>query len=130
MTKQHRGGPAEELFNPQKGSFNVIFRMKFLDGNSAIIRFPIPGLFIFAEEKVQREVSMIQFIGWHTSIHIPHILHYSMMDQSPAGLGPFIIIEYIENDSDLVNALNTPSLQDDERCIKILISPRTDFARL
>lgn len=114
---QHRGGPAEELFNPQKGSFNLMFRMKFLDGGSAIIRFPIPGVSMFPEEKVQREVSVMRFIERHTSIRVPHILHYGTAEQSPAGLGPFIVMEYIENDSDLVDALNTPGLQDDDRCI-------------
>lgn len=50
-----------------------------------------------------------------------------MTDQSPAGLGPFIVMEYIENDSDLVDALNTPGLQDDERCI---LDPNIDEDRL
>ncbi|OKL55836.1 hypothetical protein UA08_08924 [Talaromyces atroroseus] len=114
---QHRGGSPEELFNPQKGSFNLMFRMKFVDGGSAIVRFPIPGVSMFAEEKVQREVSVMKFIERHTSIRIPHVLHHGMADDSPAKLGPFIVMEYIENDSDLVDALNTPGLQDDERCI-------------
>ncbi|CRG85858.1 hypothetical protein PISL3812_02864 [Talaromyces islandicus] len=59
---QHRGGPLEELFNPRKGAFNLIFRMKFLDGGSAVLRFPIPGVSMFPEEKVQREVSVMRFI--------------------------------------------------------------------
>lgn len=48
---RHRGGPAEELFNPQKGSFNTMFRMKFLDGGSAAIRFPIPGVCMFLKRR-------------------------------------------------------------------------------
>lgn len=48
---KHRGGPAEELFNPQKGSFNLMFRMKFMDGGSVIIRFPIPGVSVFPESQ-------------------------------------------------------------------------------
>lgn len=124
---KHRGGPAEELFNPQKGSFNLMFRMKFMDGGSVIIRFPIPGVSVFPEEKVKREVSVMRFIERHTSIRVPHVLHYGMTDQSPAGLGPFIVMEYIENDSDLVDALNTPGLQDDERCI---LDPNIDEDRL
>lgn len=114
---KHRGGPAEVLFSQLKGSFNLMFRMKFMDGGSAIIRFPIPGVSMFPEEKVKREVSVIRFIERHTSVRVPHVLHYGMTDQSPAGLGPFIVMEYIENDSDLVDALNTPGLRDDERCI-------------
>ncbi|EED22175.1 conserved hypothetical protein [Talaromyces stipitatus ATCC 10500] len=102
---KHGKGPAEEPFNPQKGSFNSMFRKKFLDAGSAIIRFPIPGVSMFPEGKVKRERSLvIRFIERHTSVHVPHVLHYGMMDQTPAGLGPFIIME---NYSDLVDALNT-----------------------
>lgn len=125
--KKHRGGPAEELFSPQKGSFNLMFRMKFVDGGSAIVRFPIPGVSMFPDEKVKREVSVMRFIERHTSIRVPHVLHYGMADQSPAGLGPFIVMEYIENDSDLVDALNTPGLHDDDRCI---LDPNIDEGRL
>lgn len=52
-----------------------MFRMKFIDGGSAIIRFPIPGVSMFLEEKVKREVSVIRFIERHTSIRVPHDLH-------------------------------------------------------
>jgi hypothetical protein len=118
LIAKHRGGPAEEPFHPQKGAFNLLFRMKFLDGGSAIIRFPIPGVSVFPEEKLKREVSVMRFIERHTSIHVPHVLHYGMTAESPAGLGsPFIIMEYIENDADLVDALNTPGLKDEDRPI-------------
>ena len=81
MIIKHRGGPADELFAPQKGSFNVILRMKFLDGGSAIIRFPAPGYSMFPEEKVEMEVSIMRFIEQHTSIHIPHVLYYGMTEE-------------------------------------------------
>jgi hypothetical protein len=35
---------------------NVCFRMKFEDGDSALIRFPKHGAPTFAEEKVRNEV--------------------------------------------------------------------------
>ncbi|EED14817.1 conserved hypothetical protein [Talaromyces stipitatus ATCC 10500] len=114
---RHRGSPAEELFNPQKVSFNIMSRMKFLDGGSAMIRFPIPAVSMFPEEKAQQEMSVMRFIERHTSICVPYVLYYGMADRSPVGPGPFIIMEFIENDSDLVDALNTPGLQVDERCI-------------
>lgn len=54
---RHRGGPAEELFNPQKVSFNIMFRMKFLDGGSAILRFPIlGGFYVSGGEGAKRSV--------------------------------------------------------------------------
>lgn len=48
---EHRDGLGDELVYPRKGSFNLSFQMKFRDGGSAVIRFPIPGFSIFPEEK-------------------------------------------------------------------------------
>ena len=104
-----------------------MFRMKFTDSGSAIIRFLIPGVSSFPEEKVKREVSVTRFLDRRTSICVPHVLHYSTIDQSLAGLGPFIVMEYIDNDADLVAVLNTPGLQDDERCV---LDPDIDEDRL
>lgn len=114
---KHRGGLADELFPPQQGAFNVVQRMRFLDDGSAIIRFPAPGYSVFPEEKVEREVAVMRFVEQHTGIRVPHVLHYGKAEDSPAGLGPFIIMEYIESDSDLVDALNTPGRSDDDRPI-------------
>jgi hypothetical protein len=117
LIQHHREGIADRLFPPRKGSFNMVIRLRFLDGASTIIRLPIPGYSIFPEEKVQREVSVMRFLERHTDIRVPHILHYGMAEHSPAQLGPFIIIEYIDNDADLVDALNTPGIPIEERPI-------------
>ncbi|OJJ72679.1 hypothetical protein ASPBRDRAFT_42406 [Aspergillus brasiliensis CBS 101740] len=112
---KHRGGVPEELFAPQRGSFNAWLRMLFQDGGSAIIRFPCPGASMFPEEKIQREVAVMKFLGYFTSIRIPHILHYGMTEESPNGLGPFIIMEYVANEGDFIDALNVPGRSRDER---------------
>lgn len=70
---------------------------------------------MFPEEKIQREVSVMRFLEFHTSIPVPHILRYGMAEESPDELGPFIIMEYIDHKYDLVDALNTPGIPDDER---------------
>ncbi|KAJ5096408.1 hypothetical protein NUU61_005764 [Penicillium alfredii] len=57
----------------------------------------------------------MRFIERHTGIRVPHALHDGMTEKSPVGLGPFIVMEYIENDSDLVDALNIPGRSDDDR---------------
>ncbi|KAJ5757623.1 uncharacterized protein N7511_006317 [Penicillium nucicola] len=117
LIQQHREGIAHQLFPPQKGAFNMVIRLRFVDGASTVIRLPIPGYSVFPEEKVQREVSVMRFLERHTDIRVPHILHYGMTDQSPGQLGPFIIMEYIENNADLVDALNTPGLLLEDRPI-------------
>ncbi|OQD86719.1 hypothetical protein PENANT_c007G09858 [Penicillium antarcticum] len=117
LIQRHRTGIADRLFPPQKGSFNMVIRLRFLNGASTIIRLPIPGYSVFPEEKVQREVSFMRFLEHHTDIRVPHILHYGMTDQSPGQLGPFIIMEYIENNADLVDALNKSGLLIEDRPI-------------
>ncbi|KAF4210543.1 hypothetical protein CNMCM8980_004023 [Aspergillus fumigatiaffinis] len=122
-----RGGVPDTLLTPGRGAFNVWVRLKFTDGGSAVMRIPCYGRSMFPEEKVQREVSVMRFLERHTSIQVPHILHYRMTKESPDVLGPFIIMEYIEHEYDLVDALNTPAIPDDERPI---LDPQISEERL
>lgn len=110
-----RGGVPETLLTPGRGAFNVWVRLRFVDGGSAIMRVPCYGKSMFPEEKTQREVSVARFLERHTTIPVPHILHYGMTKESPDELGPFIIMEYVEHEYDLVDALNTPGIPVHER---------------
>lgn len=127
LIKTHRQGIADHLFTPQKGSFNMIIRLRFIDGASAIIRFPIPGYSIFPDEKLHHEVSVMHFLERHTGVRIPHIFHHGSSAESPLGLGPFIIMQYIDHNADLVDALNTSGIPDEERPV---LDPNIDDDRL
>lgn len=70
---------------------------------------------------------MTRFLKRYTTIPVPHILHYGMTKESPDELRPFIIIEYIEHQYDLVDALNTPGIPDDKRPI---LDPQISEERL
>ncbi|OOF91465.1 hypothetical protein ASPCADRAFT_177528 [Aspergillus carbonarius ITEM 5010] len=59
----------------------------------------------------------MRFIEQNTSIRVPHVLYHGRVEESPAGLGPFIIMEYLENNADIVDALNIPGRSDDDRPI-------------
>lgn len=117
LIAKHHGGVGEEIFPPTRGGFNIHLKMKFRNGGHAIIRFPDPGRIKFPEEKICKEVAIIRLVQEQTDIPVPFILHYGMTDESPFGLGPFIIMEYIEHAYDLVEALNTPGLAMEERPI-------------
>jgi hypothetical protein len=108
---KHRRGVPVELCDPKAGAFNVSFRMKFEDGGSAIIRFPKPGATMFPEEKVRNEVDIIRYIRQHTTIPVPFVLHWGIKEENPLGLGPFIIMEYIDHVMDLSDVLNTLDLR-------------------
>lgn len=107
---KHRKGIPTEMCDPAAGAFNVHFRMKFKDGGSDIIRFPKPGCSMFPEEKVRNEVATIRYIQDNTSIPVPFILHWGTREESPLGLGPFIIMEYINHETDVGKVLNMPEL--------------------
>ncbi|OJI82086.1 hypothetical protein ASPTUDRAFT_57823 [Aspergillus tubingensis CBS 134.48] len=82
---------------------------------------------MFPEEKVQREVAVMQFLEYFTSLPIPHILHHGMTEESPKGLGPFIIMEHISNEGDFIDALNVPGRSRDERP---MLNPNVSEERL
>lgn len=116
LVRKHRGGIAEELWDPVCGAFNVCLRLIFQDGGSAIIRFPTPGRVMFVEEKIQTEVAAMRFIAANTNIPLPFVLHVGgIVDESPCGLGPFFIMEYVEHHHGLDDALKVPGQSEDER---------------
>ncbi|OAQ68096.2 protein kinase-like protein [Pochonia chlamydosporia 170] len=112
---KHRQGIPTELCDPKAGAFNVHFRMKFQDGGSAVIRFPKPGCTMFPEEKIRNEVAVMKYIQDNTSIPVPFILHWGTKEESPLGLGPFIIMKYIDHDTDVGKVLDMPELDWRER---------------
>ncbi|OBT87977.1 hypothetical protein VE02_04523 [Pseudogymnoascus sp. 03VT05] len=101
FVQKHRGGVAIKLCNPLRGSFKVCIKAEFSDGGAAMIRIPCPGVVIFPEEKVKREVATMRYVQENTSIPVPLILHYGMADECPYNLGPFIIMEYVKHAYDL-----------------------------
>ncbi|KAH0836082.1 hypothetical protein FOPE_04347 [Fonsecaea pedrosoi] len=117
LIDKYRGGVPDTLSSPQKGAFNAWIRLKFVDGGSAVMRIPLPGKTMFPAEKTQREVDVMRYLSDKTSLPVPLVLHLGTAEESPNGLGPFIIMEFIEHECDLVDALNTPDIPYEERPI-------------
>jgi hypothetical protein len=115
LIQKHRRGIAEQIYDPVCGSFNVCLRLRFQDGGSAMIRFAVAGQVMFPEEKVRTEVAAMRFIADNTTVPVPLVLHVGMADESPGGLGPFFIMEYVEHDHGLDDALNIPNRSREER---------------
>lgn len=107
MIKHRRGVPAE-LCQPRAGAFNVSFRMKFEDGGSALIRFPKPGATMFPEEKVRNEVCDQIYSGEYSNSCAVYFA-LGNKNESPLGLGLFILMDYIDQAMDLSTALNMPT---------------------
>jgi Phosphotransferase enzyme family len=79
------------------GSFNLCVRLHWEDGQSDwLIRFPIPGKSMFPEEKLRNEVAVMQFVQQSTNIPVPTVIAYASGADNPTGLGPFIIMTFVE----------------------------------
>ncbi|KAL1863848.1 hypothetical protein VTK73DRAFT_6348 [Phialemonium thermophilum] len=103
-------GRATKIDPPQKGAFNVYYRVHFSHGPKALIRFPIPAYFQYREEKLMGEVAVMRYVADKTSVPVPLVLYHGSAEESPGGLGPFVIMEWVENEGDLADVLNTPGL--------------------
>ncbi|RDW68899.1 uncharacterized protein DSM5745_08659 [Aspergillus mulundensis] len=114
---ERKGGLPDELFTPRRGAFNLCFHMAFKNGSGAMLRFPIPGSSMFPEEKVKREVAVMQFLEYFTSFRVPHVFQHGCAKDSPVELGPFILMEYINHETNFIKPLNTPGLTGADRPI-------------
>lgn len=123
-------GDAEVLHRPLRGGYNVVWRLDYKDGSSAALRIPIKGIKTvklieltggmiltdlgavrFADEKVRYEVATMRYIAERTTIPVPTIYHWGTAADNPTGLGPFIIMEYIEHEMTMSDALTDPALE-------------------
>lgn len=60
-------------------------------------------------------MATIRHVAAHTTIPVPHIYHYGTAAENPTGLGPFIIMDYIDHHQNMSRALLDPERAIDER---------------
>ncbi len=83
------------------GSYNIIFRFRFDTAGSpdAVLRLPKPG-FSAAElvaEKLENEALWMKYMEEHHVLKVPHV--HSWSSQGPDGIGPYILMDYVEGES-------------------------------
>jgi hypothetical protein len=125
----HERGFSTEIDILKKGSYNISVWLKFRNPATTptMIRLAQPGAVIFPEEKVTNEVAIMRFLADQTLIPTPLILHSGIKQESPLELSPFIMIEYIEHDTKMYAALNTPGCPVEARGV---LDPDIDEGRL
>lgn len=109
-----------EYLGAMKGSFNLSFHIGFGPNRpSVLIRFPKPGhtKSEWRAEKVMNEVRVIEYLQEHTMIPVPNVRFWGSGEESPCGLGPFIVMDFIEG-TRLSSFLREPT--DDEAAEMIL----------
>lgn len=79
------------------GGFNFCICLSWDDGGEDwLIRFPLPGCSMFMDNKVLNEASLMKYIADNTNIPVPRVIVYGKAEDSTTGLGPFIIMTWVE----------------------------------
>lgn len=80
------------------GSYNICQGMRFDDGTILVLRLPRVSSISpdYADEKVAMEVEALDLIRTRTTIPVPKVHAWGLAKDNPLGLGPFILIEYID----------------------------------
>ncbi|OTA78187.1 hypothetical protein M434DRAFT_38540 [Hypoxylon sp. CO27-5] len=94
---KYKNGQSKLMHTVITGGYNAIYRLEYEDGSSVIMRIPIKGAVKFPEEKIRYEVATMRYVAANTTIPVPHVYHYGTEAQNPTGLGPFIIMDYIDH---------------------------------
>lgn len=69
----------------------------------------------------------MRYIAANTTIPVPKIYHFGTAAENPVGLGPFIIMDYVEHERTMSDALKDPALEPDE---SLVLDPTIDEGRL
>ncbi|KAI1935879.1 hypothetical protein LOZ52_003271 [Ophidiomyces ophidiicola] len=97
MAGKYRQNPRCTLVSKHCGSFNFCVRLHWDDdGPDWLIRFQIPGKTVFADEKLRGEIAVMKLVRRNTSIPVPEIITYGSAAENPTGLGPSIIMTWLE----------------------------------
>ncbi|KAL4920049.1 kinase-like domain-containing protein [Aspergillus aurantiobrunneus] len=91
-----RDNQPSEVVEDDCGSFNWCCKVRFSDGLQWMVRFSVPGRVIRGDQKLRHEAATMQFVKEKTNIPIPSIIAWGVSDENPLGLGPFMIMEFIE----------------------------------
>lgn len=73
------------------------------------------------------EVATMRLVTEQTTIPVPKIYHFGAAADNPLGLGPFIIMDYVEHESTMSDAMADPSLAPVEDHV---LDPNTEGEKL
>ncbi|KAI1467762.1 uncharacterized protein F4812DRAFT_471162 [Daldinia caldariorum] len=145
LINKYRPGEAIELHDPIRGGYNVFYRLKYKDGSSTAMRIPCQGmkqtplcarnllshgeqvLLNFPRRKCATRSPRCDMSRQTRLFRCPRYIISAQRQKTRVGLGPFIIMEYIEHERTLSEALKDPSLEPDESHV---LDPKIDEARL
>lgn len=118
LVAENFGKPATWITPMIIGGFNNLYRIR-VEGVSpdVLVRRPSASQAQLPEEKTLYEAATAKYVQQRTQIPTPRVLYYSDFSD----VGPFLVIERVENKSTLSHALTTPS---DDRSITHALDPK------
>ncbi|KAI1425980.1 kinase-like domain-containing protein [Xylaria sp. FL1777] len=87
---------ATHKLDDSRGAYNINCKVVFTNGEKWMVRFPMVGKVMNADEKVEIEVAAMKLIRQQTNIPIPDVKAWGLAADNPLGIGPFIVTEFIE----------------------------------
>ncbi|KAI8946441.1 hypothetical protein F4801DRAFT_61795 [Xylaria longipes] len=87
---------ATHKLDDSRGAYNINCKVVFSNGEQWMVRFPMVGKVMNADEKVEIEVAAMELIHQQTNIPIPDIKAWGLAIDNPLGIGPFIMTAFIE----------------------------------
>ncbi|PWY87426.1 phosphotransferase enzyme family protein [Aspergillus heteromorphus CBS 117.55] len=101
------------------GSFNAGMKMVFSDSTAWMVRFPRGGKVCedYMDEKVSMEVMALRLLRNKTTIPVPGVQAWGPAFSNPLGLGPFIIMDFIDGVS-LSDLLRDPNAERPSRVMR------------
>lgn len=117
--------------NDSRGAYNLSCKVEFENGEKWVVRFPMVGKVVNADEKIEIEVATMNLIRQRTTIPIPEVKAWGLAADNTFGIGPFIMMEFVEGIS-VDNILQNPDArimrQDiSERAIEVIFRQMIDF---
>ncbi|KAJ5860747.1 uncharacterized protein N7529_008057 [Penicillium soppii] len=96
LAGRYRGRPDCWLRSLHRGTHNFSWRLHWDDGGEDwLIRFPLPGK-TMSDAKVVHEVIAMQYVAANTDIPVPRVVAHGTANENPTGLGPFVIMTWVE----------------------------------
>lgn len=117
--------------NDSRGAYNLSCKVEFQNGEKWIVRFPMVGKVVNADEKIEIEVATMNLIRRQTTIPVPEVKAWGLAVDNALGIGPFIMMDCVEGISvdDVLQNPDARIMRQDinERIIEVIFGQMIDF---
>ncbi|GAB0139994.1 hypothetical protein EsHS_00000632 [Epichloe bromicola] len=118
---KHYDRPSEKK---DRGAYNLSCKVEFKNGEKWIVRFPMVGKVVNADEKIDIDVATMNLLRQRTTIPIPEVKSWGLAADDAFRIGPFIMMDFVEGISveDILQNSDARNMRQDiiERAIEVV----------